>query len=115
MCLLFLVVCMVLVLLFCCDVFGLLTRRRALPRPRPKPTGLVRPAISHKCTSKVIGRQGIELKHRNSLQKSLCPVVICPYLCSSESPTGPPNGTRKTHETPADLITIICFINLTNN
>ena len=23
-------------------------------------------------------------KHRNSLQKSLCPVVICPYLCSSE-------------------------------
>ena len=22
------------------------------------------------------------LKHRNSLQKSLCPVVVCPYLCS---------------------------------
>ena len=27
---------------------------------------------------------GIVLKHRSSLQKSLCPVVICPYLCSSE-------------------------------
>ena len=26
------------------------------------------------------------LIRRNSLQKSLCPVVICPYLCSSESP-----------------------------
>ena len=26
-------------------------------------------------------RQGIVLKHRNSLQESLCPVVICPYLC----------------------------------
>ena len=24
------------------------------------------------------------LKHRNSLQKSLCPVVMCPYLCGSE-------------------------------
>ena len=24
------------------------------------------------------------LKHRNSLQKRLCPVIICPYLCSSE-------------------------------
>ena len=24
------------------------------------------------------------LKHRNSLQKSLCPVVICPYLRSSD-------------------------------
>ena len=25
------------------------------------------------------------LKHRNSLQKSLCPVVICHYLCSSDN------------------------------
>ena len=24
------------------------------------------------------------LKHKNSLQQSLCPVVICPYVCSSE-------------------------------
>ena len=39
---------------------------------------------SQKCTSKGISRQGIVLKHRDSLQKSLCPVVICPYLCSSE-------------------------------
>ena len=31
-----------------------------------------------KCTSKGTLRQGIELKHRNSLQKSLCPVVIRP-------------------------------------
>ena len=34
-------------------------------------------------TSKGIWRQGIVLKHRNSLQKSLCPVVTGPYLCSS--------------------------------
>ena len=40
--------------------------------------------IDQKCTSEGIWRQGIVLKHRNSLQKSLCPVVICPYLCSSE-------------------------------
>ena len=40
-----------------------------------------------KCTSKSIWRQGIVLKHRNSLQKSLCPVVICPYFCSSERNT----------------------------
>ena len=39
---------------------------------------------SKKRTSKSTGRQGAVLKHRNSLQKSLCPVVICPYLCSSE-------------------------------
>ena len=26
------------------------------------------------------------LKHRNPLQKSPCPVVICPYLCSSVRP-----------------------------
>ena len=41
--------------------------------------------ISQKCTRKGIWRQGIVLKYRNSLQKSLCPVVLCPYLCSSES------------------------------
>ena len=35
---------------------------------------------SARCTR----RQGIVLKHRNSLQKSLCPVVMCPYLCSSD-------------------------------
>ena len=35
-------------------------------------------------TSNGIGRQGIVLECRSSLQKSLCPVVICPYLCSSE-------------------------------
>ena len=33
-----------------------------------------------KCTSKGIWRQGIGSKRRNSLQKSLCPVVICPCL-----------------------------------
>ena len=37
-----------------------------------------------KCTSKGIWRQGRVLKHRNSLHKSLCPVVTCPYLCSSD-------------------------------
>ena len=36
-----------------------------------------------KCTSKGIRRQGVVLRHRNSLQKSLRP-VICPYLCSSD-------------------------------
>ena len=35
-------------------------------------------SLNHrKCTSK-----GIMLKHRNSLQKSLCPIVICPYSCT---------------------------------
>ena len=35
-----------------------------------------------KCTSGT-WRQGKVLKHRNSLQKTLCPAVIGPYLCSS--------------------------------
>ena len=39
---------------------------------------------TQKCTSKGIGKQGIVLKPRNSFQKSLCPVVICPCLCSSD-------------------------------
>ena len=33
---------------------------------------------------KGIWRQGVVLKHRSSLEKSLCPVVISPYLCSSD-------------------------------
>ena len=37
------------------------------------------------CARKGIRRQGIALTYRNSLQKSLCPVVICPYLCSSDN------------------------------
>ena len=40
-----------------------------------------------KCTSKSRWRQGIVLKHRNSLRESICPVVICPYLCSSDEST----------------------------
>ena len=40
---------------------------------------------TQKCTSKGKIRQGIVLNHRKSLQKSLCPVVICLYLCSSET------------------------------
>ena len=40
--------------------------------------------IHQKCTSKGIWRQGIVSKHDNSLQKSLCPVVMCPYLHSSD-------------------------------
>ena len=39
-------------------------------------------AVSQKCTSKGIWRQGVVLKHRNSLQKSPYPVVVCPDLCS---------------------------------
>ena len=39
-------------------------------------------------TSKGIRRQGVVLIRRNSLQrKSLCPVVLCPFLCSSEKNT----------------------------
>ena len=34
--------------------------------------------------SKGIQRQGVVVKHRESLQKELCPVVKCPYLCSSD-------------------------------
>ena len=41
-------------------------------------------AMFQKGTSKGLWQQGIVLKHRNSLQRSLCPVVICPYLCSSD-------------------------------
>ena len=41
--------------------------------------------FSQACTIKGIRPQGTVLKHRSSLQKSLCPVVICPYLCSSDS------------------------------
>ena len=37
-----------------------------------------------KSTSKGIRRQGMLLKHRNLLQRSLCPVVICADLCSSD-------------------------------
>ena len=51
-------------------------RRRGCPRAWGE---------SQKCTSKGIGRRGKVLKHRSSLQKSPCPVVICPYLCCSES------------------------------
>ena len=40
--------------------------------------------LDRKCTSKDILRQGVVLKHMDSLQKSLCPVVICPYLCRSD-------------------------------
>ena len=40
--------------------------------------------LLQECTSKDIWRQGIASRHRISLQKSLCPVVICPYLCSSD-------------------------------
>ena len=43
-----------------------------------------------KCTSKCMRRQGTVLKPRNTWQKSLCPVVLCPCLCSSESCYGRP-------------------------
>ena len=39
-----------------------------------------------KCTSKGIWRQGIVLKHRNSLQKSQCPAVICPSYYVAVTP-----------------------------
>ena len=37
------------------------------------------------CRSKGIWRQGIGSFARNSYVSTLCPVVICPYLCTSES------------------------------
>ena len=39
---------------------------------------------NQKCTSKGIGRRGVVLKHRNSLQRSLWPVALCPHLRSSD-------------------------------
>ena len=48
--------------------------------------------ILYKC--KGIGRQGMVLKRRNSLQKEPMPVVLCPYLCSSERKRRP-GGTKR--------------------
>ena len=42
------------------------------------------------------------LKHRNSLQKSLCPIVLCPYLCSSDSITN--GGGSDRNQTVIELI-----------
>ena len=42
--------------------------------------GFILARFGQKCKSKCIRRQGIVLRHRNSLQTNLCPVVICPYL-----------------------------------
>ena len=53
------------------------TRKARHPSVKPGRMG-------QKCTSKGTGRQGIVSKPRSSLQKSPCPVVICPYLRSSE-------------------------------
>ena len=55
-------------------------RDLVLPCPKEAPLEKKKRIRRQKCT----WRQGIVLKHRNSLQKSLCPVVTCPYLCSSE-------------------------------
>ena len=55
--------------------------------PLPVCVDLLFLAPVSKCTSKGIWRQGIELKHGNSVHKSLCPIVICPYLCSSDLAT----------------------------
>ena len=43
-------------------------------------TALAPRSEHRKCTSKGLRRQGAVLKHWSSLQKSLCPVVICAYL-----------------------------------
>ena len=49
------------------------------------------------------------LKRRSSLQKSLCPVVLCPYLCSSEgrakaeSLSGGDHREQRPAVGPADL------------
>ena len=39
---------------------------------------------SRSCTSKGIWRRGIGSAVRNPHVSTLCPVVICPYLCTSE-------------------------------
>ena len=66
-----------------------------------------------------IWRQGIVLKHRISLRKSLCPVVICPYFCNSEQrateqqmPTTHPGAPdwQVRPETPAQFVSSLLFI-----
>ena len=80
-------------------------KRLAVPRDAPAaprrphadilgegPDLLAAHLVPQKCTSNGIRRQGTVLKHRSSLQKSLCPVAICPYLCSSEFPNHQPSS-----------------------
>ena len=60
---------------------------------------------------KGIWRQGIVLKHRSSLQKSQCPVVICPYLCSSDPRYSTSTlETREQEEIHRSQGRIICLI-----
>ena len=54
-------------------------------RPRVYGVYLIAWWKDQKCSSKGIWRQGIVLNNRIPIQKSLCPVVICPYFCSSET------------------------------
>ena len=50
------------------------------------------PRLSQSYMSKGIWRQGIGSFVRNSYVSTLCPVVICPYWCTSDSPAGEPHG-----------------------
>ena len=57
-----------------------MTKRRKMALKSPAPV-----LSFQKCTSKGIRRQGIAWKHRICLQQSICPVVMCPCVCSSEA------------------------------
>ena len=84
-----------------------------------RPTGVWQKGVSEL----VVFSDCILLKHRhsdNSLQKSPCPVVICPYLCSSEiwcaaqGYVPPPQisqgcGGRR-ESSNGDQVCIICYI-----
>ena len=53
-------------------------------------------------------------RHRNSLQKSLYPVVICPWLCSSDPEVGGSSGIPNrgaAHAADVNRIAIITTIN----
>ena len=65
----------------------------------PGPAYLL-PLIIQSCTSKGIWRQGIGSFVRNSHVSTLCPVVICPYLRTSEewSPAVGPRVPRSVHD-----------------
>ena len=49
------------------------------------PRSVASVAVVRSTQVRSIGRRGVVLKQRGSLQKSPCPVVICPYLCSSDA------------------------------
>ena len=92
------------------------TQRGSISQWSPLFSSQWRP-LCQKCTSKGIWRQGIVLKHRNSFQKNLCPVAICPtYVALSFHPTSKALvfvGGRPSRSQQAMLQAMLyCFIDL---